>query len=551
MRILGVTRTPAALVFAFAGVSLGLLSGCGAAKAVPPSTPVASKGPGPAAGSDEERCATGEGPACFAAGMALRAKRTNAKTGARAEQLLERGCTAGVEDSCAEAGRTLGWGIGVVPEAKKAASLLDDACRGGSHLGCALFGEMLRQGVGVPKDLERAERLLDDACDEGNAQACNDLALLMSDKQGTTADDVRVLFSKACDGGFAYGCRNVTLYDKNLSEGAVLGLLERACSGDAPMACTDLGSRSMEGKGVPVDFAVAAQKFERACDQGDATGCEWLGSLASSGRGVPKDPARAARLYGRACDEGRKGACASLAWLFASGEGVAADEGHARELYARACRAHEDTGCRGLSRWRPARKGVDPEGILLLDRICTQEKVVEACTARAMFASVHPQSPPDERTRGLDAAGAGCALGSAEACVSAHTLRKQLRLPVDPKLLERACTADPKVGCALLAEGLRDGTAGRRDPHAALEAATKACDAGPPRGCVAEATLLDHPGATPADLSKAATLRQHACDGGWASACRELAKMARSGRGVARDGARADKLEERAGELED
>ncbi|HEY2512216.1 MAG TPA: hypothetical protein VGI39_15220, partial [Polyangiaceae bacterium] len=533
-------RTPAALVFALLAPA-AFAGGCSAAKPPPASAPLApARGTEPHATNDEERCAAGDGPACFAAGMALRAKRTNAKTGARAEQLLERGCGAGVEDSCAEAGRTLGWGMGVVPEAKKAAGMLDDACRAGSHLGCALFGEMLRQGVGVPKDLERAERLLDEACDGGNAQGCNDLALLISDKEGAQAEDIRALFSKACDGGFAYGCRNVTLYDKTLSEGAILALLERACSGEAPMACTDLGTRSMEGKGVPVDYATAARKFERACDQGDAAGCEWLGSLASTGRGIPKDPARAAQLYGRACDEGRKAACASLAWLFASGEGVSADEGHARELYARACRAHEDSGCRGLSRWRPAKKGVDPEGIVLLERLCKQENVVEACTARATYGSVHPGAPADERARGLDAAGTGCSLGSAEACVSAHKMRAAMKLSVDPKLLERACAADAKLGCALLAEGLRDGTAGRRDPHAALEAATKSCDAGPARGCVTEASLLDRPGAPAADLSKAASLRQRACDGGWPSACRDLAKMVRSGRGVARDGERAD-----------
>ena len=502
------------------------------------------------------RCAAGDGASCYAAGRALRNEPAPDPAGAeQAARLFARGCDAHVSDACAEEGRALAWGLGLTADTRRGAALLDAACRDGSKVGCALYGALLGQGAGVPKDVARAEALLRAACDDGGepaAQACNETALILDEKKPRPEPEIRALFRRACDLGSAWGCRNLAVRDDSLASGAALSLLERACAGDAPGACTDLGVMFREGKQVPRDPAEAARKFERACDAGDARGCHWLGLLTRSGSGVARDPARAAGLLARACDKGTQAACADLAGMLEGGEGVAANLAHARELRERACLAHEAAGCDGLTYLRQRQTEEDRLDVRRrLDHLCGGDAIAEACLAIGRHAAFGFPTDPADQSRMTSALSRACTLGSATGCLLSHDARARGKLPPDPTFLERACALDVRDGCARWAEALADGSLGRRDVAAARTAATKACDAGAQRGCAALADVLDALHAPGDDVAKAAVLREKACGEGWATSCRALAKMARAGRGIARDTARAQQLEQRADDLDD
>lgn len=101
--------------------------------------------------------------------------------------------------------------------------------------------------------------------------------------------------------------------------------MRRAEQGDASAQC-NLGVLYGSGKGVPQDYAEAAQWFQQAADQGHAAGQFNLGVLYRDGRGVTRDLAEAARWFRKAAEQGIAPAQYNLGLMLRDGLGVAQDQ---------------------------------------------------------------------------------------------------------------------------------------------------------------------------------------------------------------------------------
>lgn len=144
-------------------------------------------------------------------------------------------------------------------------------------------------------------------------------------------------------------------------------LFERYCADD-PVACSEYGSLSASGTGVPQDSGLAHLLLGLACDSDEATACRELaamldaacdarhgpscnerGVMFAQGRGPTKDgvpdPAAAFARFDRACATGDANGCSNLARAYEQGIGVAKDPQRAAEHAALACRLGNADAC--------------------------------------------------------------------------------------------------------------------------------------------------------------------------------------------------------------
>lgn len=112
-------------------------------------------------------------------------------------------------------------------------------------------------------------------------------------------------------------------------------LVTAAKAGD-PAALFEIGSRYVEGRGVPADFSKAAVWFQRAADQGLVPARYRLAGLYEKGTGVPRDVAKAKGLYLLAAAAGNAGAMHNLAVMYASGTDGKTDMQEAAKWFIKA-----------------------------------------------------------------------------------------------------------------------------------------------------------------------------------------------------------------------
>lgn len=119
------------------------------------------------------------------------------------------------------------------------------------------------------------------------------------------------------------------------AEIAQASLVTAAKAGD-PAALFEIGSRYIEGRGVPADFSKAAVWFQRAADQGLVPARYRLAGLYEKGTGVPRDVAKAKGLYLLAAAAGNAGAMHNLAVMYASGTDGKTDMQEAAKWFIKA-----------------------------------------------------------------------------------------------------------------------------------------------------------------------------------------------------------------------
>jgi localization factor PodJL len=100
---------------------------------------------------------------------------------------------------------------------------------------------------------------------------------------------------------------------------AITGGLRGAAAKGDPGAEFEVAVRLAEGRGVPQNFASAAEWFERAAQRGLVPAQFRLGGLYEKGMGVKKDLETARRLYLAASNAGHAKAMHNLAVLYAEG----------------------------------------------------------------------------------------------------------------------------------------------------------------------------------------------------------------------------------------
>ncbi|HEX5867016.1 MAG TPA: tetratricopeptide repeat protein, partial [Beijerinckiaceae bacterium] len=95
--------------------------------------------------------------------------------------------------------------------------------------------------------------------------------------------------------------------------------LRQAALAGEPSAAYEVATRSIDGRGIPRDLALAARLLERAAQAGLVPAQARLGNLYEKGLGVPRDLTVARTWYERAGTGGNARAMHNLAVLFAEG----------------------------------------------------------------------------------------------------------------------------------------------------------------------------------------------------------------------------------------
>ena len=114
-----------------------------------------------------------------------------------------------------------------------------------------------------------------------------------------------------------------------------MSLRVAAAKGD-PSAEFEVASRFAQGRGVPKDFAKAAEWYQRAASRGSAPAQYRLGGLYERGIGVKADPARARAWYKRAADLGNVKAMHNLAVMHTQRDAGEPDYASASQWFSKA-----------------------------------------------------------------------------------------------------------------------------------------------------------------------------------------------------------------------
>ena len=119
--------------------------------------------------------------------------------------------------------------------------------------------------------------------------------------------------------------------------------MQRRCRGIAklptralPTPSSSSATCTIEGEGVPQDYAAASSWYRKAADQGNPDAQFILGGTYYAGRGVPKDYAAAAEWFRKAADQGNVKAQFLLGQMYDRGEGVPQDYAAAVSWYRKA-----------------------------------------------------------------------------------------------------------------------------------------------------------------------------------------------------------------------
>jgi TPR repeat protein len=362
---------------------------------------------------------------------------------------------------------------------------LESSCQAGAVAACRDLGERLTHEKRPNKDLERGLVLLDVACGESDWKACGILG-------GTYAD---------------FGGRD----EQAGNLGRAVDLLGRACAHRIAAACTRQGDAI--ARNTPQDRAAVKVAFLAGCELGDALGCESF--AVAELRSPHRDVVQAERGLARACQLARLESCHGLATL--------------------------------LSR-DPQRRD---EAARLWQRTCDQG-LARSCDRLLAFGAPLLSLHPDCRRVG-ELAGKRCLAGDRNGCAIRSACQLRGGAGGGAAILEAlaaACAAGNPLSCLYWADASERG----KDPDAARiqDAYARAChadDLGRERACVRElARDLKDPGSRE-KADQAALVLSRYCSSGDAESCCELGNAYQTGKNLAKDPQRAERLRGRACDL--
>ena len=112
-------------------------------------------------------------------------------------------------------------------------------------------------------------------------------------------------------------------------------LRNAATSGD-PAAAYEVGTRFMEGRGIPANLEEAARWYERAASKGLVPAQFRYASMLEKGQGVKKDLTAAHKLYVAAASKGHAKAMHNLAVIYAEGAEGKPDYANAAQWFRKA-----------------------------------------------------------------------------------------------------------------------------------------------------------------------------------------------------------------------
>ncbi len=212
-------------------------------------------------------CRRGDGEACFAVAWIGVGELTAA--GARPPvHALARGCRVGHAPSCNA------HGIVHFPPSRAGLTALSDACELGYGPGCHHLGIAEELKTDVEAD-ERAVVAYARACALHWPKACTRLGMMRrAGHVGPGAMSSRSAFQKACSGGDAGGCFEISQWSPNqtVSDGiAGMMLLASGCRRGHTPSCVEHAIRRLGSR--PNERMEALMALRSACDVGGARAC--------------------------------------------------------------------------------------------------------------------------------------------------------------------------------------------------------------------------------------------------------------------------------------
>lgn len=159
----------------------------------------------------KKACEAANGEACNIAAVIQYLGKVGPADKTSAIRLYQKACDAHDADACANLGFAHEQGDGgLTKDVGKARALYAEACSAGNGRGCYNLGTSWdREGPG--RDAAKAVAAWRDGCDRRWPAACNDLGYAYANADGGLARDKQqalALYTKACDGGNALGCKN-------------------------------------------------------------------------------------------------------------------------------------------------------------------------------------------------------------------------------------------------------------------------------------------------------------------------------------------------------
>jgi serine/threonine protein kinase/TPR repeat protein len=260
-------------------------------------------------------------------------------------------------------------------------------------------------------------------------------------------------------------------------------LAERQCRHGDQVGCVSVAARLY----TDGQYEQAARHAQDACQSGVSAGCTLVGTMHFYGRGATLDLAAARRLFERGHALGDPDAGSALADMLYRGIGGRPDHAGARSLYRQVCDDQPVHGaCVGLGELEELGIGgrASPRAAIERYRAACDRDSARGCALLAVHVSSDEAEALYTRARALYELGA------------AHSPRSAFHL----------------------AELMRDGKGGSRDPAGASGLLARACAEHEPLACEASGDLYAS-GKISIDLGRSRQAYEQACTAGIERAC--------------------------------
>ena len=186
-------------------------------------------------------------------------------------------------------------------------------------------------------------------CKKGSGSSCTLAGKLVGARKGTSLDDLKTLFTAACNFKNWEGCSTLgdILQQAEHKDEEAAKLHGVACLNGFSGACTNYGVAAYFGRaGLKEDRGLAFKLWDRACRLGDFIACSNAGVVVNKGEGgVKRDATVARKLFDTACKNDDPGGCTNYAWMLENGIAGATDKPGALRLYLGACEKNNPTAC--------------------------------------------------------------------------------------------------------------------------------------------------------------------------------------------------------------
>ncbi len=353
------------------------------------------------------------------------------------------------------------------------------------------LGRLYETGRGVLRDLADAAACYEDAAAHGHVEAMTRLAILLV--TGTATAEATPIAALHPNGGVVV--RSPERARRLACAAAEAGNLE---------AATLAGYFHAAGIGGPVDTAAALAHYRPAAEAGSVEAALGLGTPLAGGHVGAADAAAARPWFEKAAAAGNATARTSLAIDLLRGLGGEADPSRARDLLEAAATGGHAPASRilGLALLEGVAGPADPEA---------GERHLRAAAARGDVEAIHRL---------------------------AELVRK--RAPAEARSLHRRAAERDHVGSMRrLADMLRRGEGGERDPEGAIRWLEAAAESGDRDAQFALGVAHAVGDGVPFDLAKAAVWSQRAAEAGHSAAKVNIGRFQMQGTGTARDPASA------------